>query len=106
VIGDAFYWAPFDWMDLTIGASYYSIRGWAQRATLRMRPWENANLEVNYHEVEDRGLVQPVGPPINQGGYEDHVLFTALLPDNWRAVADLNQLSRSGWPSMKRTRKP
>jgi LPS-assembly protein len=93
IIGDAFYWAPFDWADLTIGASYYSIRGWAQRAILRMRPWENANLEVTYHEVEDRGLVQPTGPPINQGGIEDHVLFTALLPDNWRAVADLNQLS-------------
>lgn len=93
VLGDAFYWAPYDWMDMTIGLSYYSIRGWAPRANLRMRPWENADLEVNYHSVVDRGLVQPVGPPINQGGYEDHVLFTALLPDNWRAVADLNQLS-------------
>jgi LPS-assembly protein len=94
IFGDAVYWAPTDWADLTIGAYYYSRRGWAQRAELRMRPWENAVLEVSYSGVEDRGLPQSGGlPPINQGGHEARLLFTALLPDGWRAVADLDDLS-------------
>jgi LPS-assembly protein len=93
IFGDGVYWAPTDWADLTLGAYYYSRRGWSQRGVLRMRPWENANLEVTYNQVEDRGLPQPTGPPINQGGYEARLLFTALLPDDWRAVADLDKLS-------------
>jgi len=93
IFGDAVYWAPTDWADLTIGAYYYSRRGWAQKAALRVRPWENAVLDVTYSEVEDRGLPQPTGPPINQGGLEVRLLFTALLPNDWRAVADLDDLS-------------
>jgi LPS-assembly protein len=93
IFGDALYWAPTDWADLTVGANYYSRRGWAQRADLRMRPWENARLDVNYTEVEDRGLPQSNGTVINQGGHEVRLLFTALLPDGWRAVADLDELS-------------
>ena len=93
ILGDALYWAPLDWLDATIGSEYFSKRGWNQKAELRMRPWENARLEANYFGVIDRGLEQPVGPPIPQGGHEARLLFTALLPDNWRAVADLDQLS-------------
>ncbi len=46
-----------------------------------------------YFGVIDRGLPQPSGPPIKQGGHEDRLLFTALLPGGWRAVADLDQLT-------------
>jgi LPS-assembly protein len=103
ILGDAVYWAPVDWADLTLGANYYSKRGWSQKGDLRMRPWENAKLDVLYSGMIDRGLVEAVPPVvpggpttyenINQGGHEVHVLFTALLPDDWRAVADLDQLS-------------
>jgi LPS-assembly protein len=99
ILGESYYWAPTDWMDASIGGTYYSRRGWGQRADLRMRPWENAKLDVIYTGVEDRGLEQPQVPgeppvpPINQGGHEARLLFTALLPDGWRAVADLDDLS-------------
>ena len=93
VLGDAFYWAPLDWMDLSLGASYYSLRGWSQRGELRMRPWENARLEASYFGVIDRGLEQSDGPPLRQGGHEVKLLFTADLPKGWRAVADLDQLT-------------
>ena len=93
VLGDAYYWAPTDWMDTTIGANYYSKRGWEQNGDLRMRPWEDAKLDATYFGVEDRGLPQPTGPPINQGGHEGKMLFTALLPHGWRAVADLDNLT-------------
>jgi len=93
ILGESVYWAPLDWMDATLGSTYYSKRGFSQRAQFRMRPWENADFEANYFGVIDRGLEQPAGPPIPQGGHEARLLFTALLPHNWRAVADLDQLS-------------
>ncbi|HUJ30994.1 MAG TPA: LPS assembly protein LptD [Candidatus Acidoferrum sp.] len=93
ILGDSVYWAPRDWMDVTLGSEYFSKRGWNQKAELRMRPWENARLDANYFGLIDRGLEQPGGPPIPQGGHEAHLLFTALLPHDWRAVADLDQLS-------------
>src|SRR6202035_954967 len=86
-------------MDATLGGNYYSRRGWSQRADLRMRPWENAKLEATYTGVIDRGLEQPQVPgeppvpAINQGGHEARLLFTALLPGGWRAVADLDNLN-------------
>jgi LPS-assembly protein len=93
VLGDAFYWAPVDWMDVTVGGDYYSLRGWSQKGELRMKPWEGARLEGSFFGVEDRGLPQENGPPINQGGHEIHFGFQAPIGDGWRAVADLNQLS-------------
>jgi LPS-assembly protein len=93
VLGDSFYWAPLDWLDLTLGADDYTKRGWSQRAELRMRPWENAQLESSYYGVIDRGLEEPNAPPVKQGGHETKLLFTALLPGGWRAVADLDQLT-------------
>jgi LPS-assembly protein len=93
VLGDEYYWAPTNWMDTTLGADYYSKRGWRQNGELRMRPWENARLEASYFGVIDRGIPQSSGPPIKQGGHEDKLLFTALLPAGWRAVADLDELT-------------
>jgi LPS-assembly protein len=93
ILGDSLYWAPLDWLDATIGSEYFSKRGWNQKAEVRMRPGENARLEANYFGVIDRGLEQTGAPPIPQGGHEARLLFTALLPGNWRAVADLDQLS-------------
>ena len=93
VFGDSVYWAPLDWMDVTLGASIYSSRGWAQKGQLRMRPWENAQLEASYYGVIDRGLKQEDAPPLKQGGHEAKLLFTSDLPDGWRAVGDLDQLT-------------
>jgi LPS-assembly protein len=93
VLGEAFYWAPLDWLDTTVGADYYSSRGWSEKGELRMRPWENARLEATYFGVMDRGLAQDNAPPLRQGGHEIHFGFAAPLPGGWRAVADLNQLS-------------
>ena len=91
-LGDTFYWAPTDWMDSTVGATYLSKRGWSQTGAIRMRPWENAKLDISYYGVIDRGLPEPGGIE-NQGGHEAHLGFDALLPHGWRTVVDLNQLS-------------
>jgi LPS-assembly protein len=93
ILGDAFYWAPFSWLDTTVGASYFSKRGWAQNGQVRMKPWEGANLTASYFGVLDRGLPEANGTHINQGGREEKLLFTSPLGDGWRAAADLDQLS-------------
>ena len=90
--GDSYYWAPTDWMDATVGGTYLSKRGWSQRGDIRMRPWENAKLDISYYGVIDRGLPEPGGIE-KQGGHEAHLGFDAFLPDGWRTVVDLNQLT-------------
>lgn len=91
--GDSVYWAPTDWADATVGATYLSKRGWSQNASIRLRPWENAKLDASYFGVIDRGLPEPNGPPLREGGHEAHFDFDAFLPNGWRTVVDLNQLS-------------
>jgi LPS-assembly protein len=93
VFGDEYYWAPTNWMDAAGGAAYFSKRGWSEVADIRMKPWENTSLTASYFGVMDRGLPQPTGPPINQGGYEARLNFVSQLPGNWRAVADLDLLT-------------
>ena len=40
VIGDAYYWAPKDWTDVSLGAAVLTRRGWQQNGELRAKPWE------------------------------------------------------------------
>src|SRR5260221_3098441 len=61
VIGDAYYWAPKDWTDLTLGGAMLSRRGWQQDADLRAKPWENTRLSARYFGVIDRGLPDSSG---------------------------------------------
>ena len=84
VLGDAFYWAPVNWMDTTLGAELLSRRGSAERGQFRATPWENTSVRYNYFGVIDRE---------HQGGHEQHVVAQSLLPRNWRFVADVNELS-------------
>jgi LPS-assembly protein len=93
VIGDAFYWAPADWMDLTLGAEHYSRRGVAHSAEFRSRPWENMRFDAHYFAVNDRGLPDALGVRQPQAGHQARVLLDALLPGQWRAVLDVNKLT-------------
>ena len=101
ILGDAYYWAPRDWTDVTLGATYLSLRGWQQNADFRAKPWENVDISAKYFGVIDRGLpttvVNSSGIPttelVKQGGHSAQFKLTAELNDGWRAVADLNQLS-------------
>jgi LPS-assembly protein len=93
ILGDAYYWAPKTWFDATAGGEYMSRRGWSQTDEVRATPWDNVNLSANFFGVEDRGLPGTNGVLVPQGGNETKVLFEALLPDGWRAVADVDKLS-------------
>ena len=93
-VGDAFYWAPKTWLDLTLGFEYFSKRGPGQRVTFRARPYENTSIQYKYYGVEDRGIPGPTpGTVTKQGGYEQQLEVDSLWKHGWRFVTDLNQLS-------------
>ncbi len=93
VLGDAYYWAPTEWLDATIGAAYLSRRGSQQNVDIRAKPWEDVSLSAQYFGVIDRGLPNSAGVPVKQGGHSAQVELDARLKRGWRAVVDYNQLS-------------
>lgn len=91
IAGDSIYWVINRSSDATLGAEYYSKRGWAQQATLRMRPSESSYLFFTYSGVVDRGILTG-GSVQNQGGEDarfqaDHPFGTV------RGVANVDYLS-------------
>ncbi len=93
VLGDSYYWAPAEWMDAEVGARYLSLRGWGQSLDARAVPGNDLNVTFHYFGVEDRGLPQPNGLRIPEGGSEAHLLAASNFGAGWRGVADLNYLS-------------
>jgi LPS-assembly protein len=97
VLGDALYLAPKPWLDATLGAELLTKRGSAERAEFRARPFENTSIKYTYFGVIDRGLLLPgaSGAMIveKQGGHQQHLEVQSLLPQGWRFVADINELT-------------
>jgi LPS-assembly protein len=90
IIGESFYWAINRSMDATIGAEYYSSRGWAQHGEFRAKPTQNSTINATYFGVLDRGF----GPTkIDQGGQDIKLTAEAMLPENIRGVVSANYLS-------------
>jgi LPS-assembly protein len=89
VLGDSFYWAINRSTDLTVGAEYYSKRGWEQTSELRTRPSENSSLDLHYFGVLDRGA--PITGQDQSG--EDVRLNGEWLHGGWRGVTSLDYLS-------------
>jgi LPS-assembly protein len=97
VLGDALYLAPKPWLDTTLGYEFLSKRGSAERAEFRARPFENTSIKYTYFGVIDRGLRLP-GPNDTtlvekQGGHQQQLEVQSLLPQGWRFVADVNELT-------------
>jgi LPS-assembly protein len=98
IAGDSFYWAMGRSMDATLGAEYFSTRGWAQHGDIRARPNEQSSLEVNYFGVLDRGLrtLTAQGQPFlqNQGGEDIKATGVTSLPFGFQGGIDAEYLSR------------
>jgi LPS-assembly protein len=97
VFGDALYLAPKPWLDTTLGYEFLSKRGSAERAEFRARPFENTSIKYTYFGVIDRGIQEPLANGATflekQGGHQQQLEVQSLLPDNWRFVADVNELT-------------
>ena len=91
IVGDSVYWVFNRSADITLGAEYYSKRGWAQQGTFRLRPSESSYLFFAYSGVVDRGIVTG-GSLQNQGG--EDARFQADHPfGSVRGVANVDYLS-------------
>ncbi len=90
ILGEAFYWAINRSMDATVGAEYFSERGWAQHGSFRARPSENSYFNATYFGVLDRGTGSP---RVDQGGEEVRANGEIQLPHGFRGVVDVDYLS-------------
>jgi len=89
-VGDSFYWAINRSMDTTLGAEYYSRRGWAQRGEFRVRPSDTSYVDLSYFGVIDRGIGSP---PVKQGGQNARLIAEGNLGGGFRSVANIDYLS-------------
>ena len=76
VLGEEFYWAINRSTDLTVGAQYYSLRGWEQSASFRYRGLGNDFAKARFSALQDRGITTN-GVYMNQGGEDVTLLGTA-----------------------------
>jgi LPS-assembly protein len=92
-IGDAFYWVINRSMDATVGAEYFSKRGWSQRGEFRARPSDTSYVDLSFFGVIDRGISQGAGLPLlKEGGQEARL----VAEDNFygfRAVSNIDYLN-------------
>ena len=96
ILGESVYWAINRSMDATLGAEYYSERGWAQMGQFRARPSDRSYVDFNYFGVLDRGVLQNTATGlrlVDQGGQDIHLDGETALPWGFRGVANLNYLS-------------
>ena len=92
-IGEAFYWAINRSMDATMGAQYFSKRGWSQRGEFRARPTDDSYVDLAVFSVLDRGTGEGAGvPPLKEGGQEARLRAEGHFY-GFRAVSDIDYLS-------------
>lgn len=92
VLGEQIYVVLGRSADMTVGAEYFSKRGWEQSATFRYRGLGNDFALAHYSGLLDRGYVTG-GKYVNQGGQD--VVFSGRYDINpqTRLVADMEYLS-------------
>jgi LPS-assembly protein len=90
--GESYYWAINRSSDLTIGAQYYSLRGWEQSASFRYKGLGNNFAKAHYSGLIDRGITTN-GVYLNQGG--EDVTFSGRYDfgPHTRLVGDAEYLS-------------
>ncbi len=89
IIGDSFYWAINRSIDATVGAEYFSLRGWSQRGEFRMRPSDASYVDLNFFGVLDRGIGTP---PLKEGGQEARLTAEGNFY-GFRSVSNIDYLS-------------
>ena len=104
IVGESIFWAINRSVDGTIGAEYFSKRGWAQRGELRARPSDTSYVDLSYFGVIDRGIPFDNGsaactPPstgqscvLREGGQEARLNAEGTF-FGFRALSDVDYLS-------------
>jgi LPS-assembly protein len=90
IVGESVYWVIDGSMDATVGAEYYSRRGWAERGEFRARPSDTSFVDLNYQGMIDRGIGFP---PVKQGGENARLNSEGRFGHDFRGVASIDYLS-------------
>jgi LPS-assembly protein len=93
MLGAGVFWAINRSYDATYHIQDYTERGFAHHLELRGKPTEHSDFDAIVFGVQDRGLPQPTGPPIKQGGYSVAVVGKDDLGDGFTARFSINYLS-------------
>ncbi len=93
--GEQVYWAINRSMDMTVGAEYYSKRGFAPDGDFRYKGAGLNHLTVRWNALLDRGIAAtpPATGLINQGGVDIAALGRMDLSPETRVAADVEYLS-------------
>jgi len=91
IAGESAFWVFNRSTDATLGAEYYSKRGWFQRAELRARPSDSSYVFFTYVGIVDRGIGSP--PNRQDQGGEDAHFFAERSFGDFRGVANVDYLS-------------
>src|ERR1700694_848536 len=89
IAGESVYWVFNRSMDATVGAEYFSKRGWFQRGEFRARPSDSSYLYFDYQGMLDRGI----GTPRQDQGGEDAHFIAERAFGTFRGVATVDYLS-------------
>jgi LPS-assembly protein len=92
IFGEEYYWAINRSTDLTVGAEFFSLRGWSQSATFRYRGLGNDFARAHYTGLQDRGITTD-GVYLNQGGEDVTLSGRHDFNAQTRVVADAEYLS-------------
>ena len=93
VLGEQIYMTINRSSDLTVGAQYFSRRGWEQSATFRYRGFGDDTVRAHYSGLLDRGYVPTGGVYTNQGGEDFTLLARHDFSPATRVVGDIEYLS-------------
>ena len=93
MVGEEMYFTLGRSADATAGFDYYSLRGFAEKGTLRYRGQHNDFVNAHFSALQDRGFHNNAGAYINQGGEDVVASFRRNFTGNTRAVGDAEYLS-------------
>ncbi len=92
VLGEQIYFALSRSTDLTVGAEYFSLRGWMDDVTFRHRGRGDDMIQAHYTQLFDRGI--GFGPTYtNQGGEDLTFLGRHDFSPETRIAANIEYLS-------------
>ena len=93
VLGEQLYWALNRSTDLTLGAEYFSQRGWSESATFRYRGLDDDFIVAHYSGLLDRQSGALGTSKANQGGEDATFAGRHDFAADTRVVADVEYLS-------------
>jgi LPS-assembly protein len=93
MIGLGYYWAINRSYDATYRVQDFTQRGLAHHLDFRGKPFAGADFDAIFYGVQDRGLLQPDGTRLKQGGFSLYANGKADLGDGFIARGTINYLS-------------